>query len=74
VVLNFHCGRATEADLLTVRDILWESPGKRRVELCFTGEGPRWDGGRKLRLLPGEEFCVAWNAELENKLAPWLKH
>jgi DNA polymerase-3 subunit alpha len=74
VVLNFHCGRATEADLLTVREILWESPGKRRVELCFTGDGPRWEGGRKVRLLPGEEFCVAWNAELENKLAPWLKH
>ncbi len=72
IVLNFQCGQATEADLVAVRDILWQSPGKRRVELRFTGEGRQW-AGRQVKMMAGDEFRVAWTAELESRLGPWLK-
>ncbi|MES2572313.1 MAG: OB-fold nucleic acid binding domain-containing protein, partial [Verrucomicrobiota bacterium] len=68
IVLDFQCGKSTEADLVAVRDILAQSPGKRRVELRFTG-----GNGRQLRMLPSDAFRVTWNSETEGKLAPWLK-
>jgi DNA polymerase-3 subunit alpha len=69
VVLNFEWRNMTEADLVRVRDILRQSPGKRRVELHVRGEE-----GRQLKLLPSDDFRVAWSAEIESKLKPWLKH
>ena len=58
--------------MVAVRDILWQSPGKRRVELRFTGEGRKW-AGRQVKMMAGDEFRVAWTAELESRLGPWLK-
>jgi DNA polymerase-3 subunit alpha len=68
IVLNFDCRKTTEADLVTVRDILGQSPGKRRVEFCFTGED-----GRQLKLFPSDDFRVAWSPDVASKLKPWLK-
>jgi DNA polymerase-3 subunit alpha len=68
IVLNFDCGKTTEADLVMVRDILSQSPGKRRVEFRFTGED-----GRQLKLFPSDDFRIAWSAEVESKLKPWLR-
>ncbi len=69
VVLNFQCGKATEADLVTLRDILAESPGNRSVVVRFTGED-----GREWRLIPRSEFRVAWTAETESRLARWVQN
>jgi DNA polymerase-3 subunit alpha len=68
IVLSFDCRKTTEADLVTVRDILGQSPGKRRVEFCFTGED-----GRQLKLFPSDDFRVAWSPDVASKLKPWLK-
>jgi DNA polymerase-3 subunit alpha len=68
IVLNFQCGTTTEAELVMVRDILTQSPGKRHVEFRFVGED-----GRQLKLLPSDDFRIAWSAEVESKLKPWLK-
>ncbi len=68
IVLNFRRESATEAELKEVRDIILESPGKRRVELRFIGED-----GRQVRVLTGTDFRVTWSAETEAKLAPWMK-
>jgi DNA polymerase-3 subunit alpha len=68
IVLDFDCRKTTEADLVTVRDILGQSPGKRRVEFRFTGED-----GRQLKLFPSDDFRVAWSPDVASKLKPWLK-
>ena len=67
LVLTFQRAKATEADVLAVRDILRDIPGRRRIELCFVGED-----GRRVRLLPGEEFRIALTPDAELRLAPWL--
>ncbi len=67
LVLTFDRAKTTEADVLAVRDILREIPGRRRVELCFIGED-----GRQVRLLPGDEFRIALTPEAEAQLGPWL--
>jgi DNA polymerase-3 subunit alpha len=67
VVLTFARARTTEADLLTVRDILRQSPGARRVELCFVG-----NDGRRLRLRSGDDFRIALTPDTEAKLSAWL--
>ncbi len=67
VVLTFERAKTTEADLLTVRDIIRQNPGPRRVELRFLGED-----GRRLTLLPAEEFRIALSGDSETQLAPWL--
>jgi DNA polymerase-3 subunit alpha len=68
VVLTFERAHTTAADLATVRDILRQSPGSRRVEFCFVGED-----GRRLRLICGDEFRIALTPDAESKLATWLK-
>jgi hypothetical protein len=68
IVLDFDCRKTTEADLVAVRDILGQSPGKRRVEFRFTGED-----GRQLTLFPSDDFRVAWSSDVASKLKPWLK-
>ncbi|MHA3770204.1 DNA polymerase III subunit alpha [Verrucomicrobiota bacterium sgz303538] len=68
VILTLDQKQATEQDLITIRDIIWQSRGKRRVELRFRGED-----GRTMRLLPSDEFRIAWSQETQQKLAPWLK-
>ncbi|RYD71069.1 MAG: DNA polymerase III subunit alpha, partial [Verrucomicrobiaceae bacterium] len=68
VVLTIDQKLTTEQDLITIRDIIWQSRGKRRVELRFTGED-----GRTMRILPSDEFRIAWSPDTQQKLAPWLK-
>jgi len=58
---------ATEQDLLSIRDIIWQNPGKRRVEFRISTED-----GFPLRLVPGDEFKVEWNPETEAKLSRWI--
>ncbi len=67
VVLTIDRFHATEGDLLTIRDIISQSPGKRRVELRFRGEA-----GQQMRLIPSDDFRIAMSTATEEKLAPWL--
>ncbi len=68
VVLTLDRAKATENDLIAIRDIIFQRPGRRRVELRING-----GNGKLVRLIPGDEFRVDWNSEVEQKLAPWLK-
>jgi DNA polymerase-3 subunit alpha len=68
VVLCFDRPHTTEADLQTVRAVVERFPGSRRLEILFNGPG-----GLQLRMQAGNDFCVAWNAEIARELAPWLK-
>ncbi|HSI14649.1 MAG TPA: DNA polymerase III subunit alpha, partial [Chthoniobacter sp.] len=68
VVLSFERDKATEGDLVTVRDVVLRFPGPRRVELRFNDSQ-----GRRVRLLAGTEFKVAWNDAVQKELSPWLK-
>jgi DNA polymerase III subunit alpha len=68
VVLCFEQGKTTEADLLTVRDVVGRFPGPRRLEFQFQSPD-----GQRLRMQAGSEFRVAWNAEIAKELAPWVK-
>ncbi len=67
VVLTLDQAKATESDLITIRDIISQRPGKRRWELRIKA-----NGGRQMRLIPGDEFRITWSTETEQKLAPWL--
>ena len=69
LVLTLEVGATTEQDLLTIRDIVRQRPGKRKIELCF-----RRPGGEQLRLLPSDAFSVATAPEAEKELAAWLPH
>ncbi len=69
VVLNFQCGKATEADLVTLHEILADSPGTRSVTVRFTGED-----GRQCLLVPRNEFRVAWTPETQSRLARWVEN
>jgi DNA polymerase-3 subunit alpha len=66
VVLNFAEGKTTEDDLLTIRDIIKQRPGKRKVELRFQS------GAEQLRLIPADEYRIDWTPDAEQKLARWL--
>jgi DNA polymerase-3 subunit alpha len=68
VILSFERGRATEGDLLTVRDVVLRFPGSRRLEFRFIDAE-----GHRLRMLAGSEFKVAWNDAVQKELSPWLK-
>jgi len=67
LILTFARASTTEADLITVRDALYKSPGRRVVELRFAGED-----GRTVRLNPSDDFRVEFTPELEASLSPWL--
>ena len=67
VVLSFEHGRTTESDLLAVRDVVQRFPGSRRLEFRFFDAE-----GRRLRMLAGSEFKVAWNEAVAKELSPWL--
>jgi DNA polymerase-3 subunit alpha len=67
VVLNLDQQKSTEKDLLAIRDIIWQSPGKRRVELRVKSQS-----GKVMRVVPSDEFRVSFTAETQQKLAPWL--
>jgi len=68
VVLSFERDKVTEGDLVTVRDVVLRFPGPRRVELRFNDAQ-----GRRVRMLAGSEFKVAWNDAVQRELSPWLK-
>lgn len=68
VVLSFERDKVTEGDLVTVRDVVLRFPGSRRLELRFNDAQ-----GRRVRLLAGSEFKVAWNDAVQKELSPWLK-
>jgi DNA polymerase-3 subunit alpha len=67
VVLTLDRQKATEQDLFTIRDIISQSPGKRRVEFRFKGEN-----GRTTRVVPSDDFRIALSAETKAKLSQWL--
>nr|MDQ3621240.1 OB-fold nucleic acid binding domain-containing protein [Verrucomicrobiota bacterium] len=68
LVLLFERSSTTEADLLAVRDILRSSPGERAVEFRFRGEN-----GQLMRLIPSDDFRIAWTNEVQAQLAPWFR-
>jgi DNA polymerase-3 subunit alpha len=65
LVLTLDRKTVTEEELLTIREVIWSHPGKRKVEFRFLGEarGP-------VRVVPGDDFRV--DAEGEAKLAEWV--
>jgi DNA polymerase III subunit alpha len=67
VVLALDLSKTTERDLLAIRDIICQRPGKRRVELAFTT-----GDGRCCRVIPHDEYRVEWSAETQDKLGAWL--
>jgi len=67
IVLALDRTKSTEKDLIAIRDIIWQSPGSRKVEFRVKG-----DDGRQLRLIPSDEFRVAWSPDTEERLGPWL--
>jgi DNA polymerase-3 subunit alpha len=69
VVLTLDQGYATERDLLAIRDIVKQRPGKRKIVLCI-----RRTGGQQMRLIPSDEFRIDWSKETEKELEPWLPH
>ena len=64
LVLVLDRKSTTEEDLVTIREIIWQNPGRRKVEFCFPNE-PRGP----VRVIPSDEFRIAPTAE--EKLAPW---
>lgn len=67
VLLTIDRVKNSEHDLLTIRDIVGQHPGKRRIELQMeTG------GGRQLRIIPSDDFRMEWSDATRQKLAPWL--
>ncbi len=67
VVLNLDLDRTTEGDLIAIRDAIFQRPGKRRVELRVKAKN-----GRQMKLIPGDEFAIDWNADAQKGLAKWL--
>jgi hypothetical protein len=68
VVLSFQLAQTTEGDLQAVREVVQRFPGSRRLEFRFTDPE-----GRRLRMLVGSEFRVAWSDAIAKELSPWLK-
>ena len=67
IVLALDRAKATEKDLIAIRDIIWQSPGSRKVEFRVKSED-----GRQLRLIPSDDFRIAWSPTTEERLGPWL--
>ncbi len=67
LVLSLDRQVATENDLVTIRDIIWQNPGQRRIVLNISG-----DGGKSFRLFPSDDFRVASGPEVEEKLSRWI--
>ncbi len=67
VVLTLDLAATTEGDLIAIRDLIFQRPGKRRVELRVKARN-----GRQMRLIPSDEFSVEWNPEVQKGLARWL--
>ena len=65
LVLTLDRRSTTEQDLLLIRDLILQNPGRRRVELRFVGED-----GQPVCLLPSEDFRVSSASEQE--FARWL--
>ena len=68
IVLKFERRDTTEADLVFVKKTLAASPGERRVELLFVGEG-----GQRLRMTTDAGLTVDFNKDLEGHLARWIQ-
>jgi DNA polymerase-3 subunit alpha len=67
VVLSFRCGETTESDLLSVRDVLTQSPGSRALRIEFVN-----GAGQRLQVAAGAQFRVNLSPETRERLAPWL--
>ncbi len=57
----------TERDLISIRDVIWQNPGTRRLFLRFVNRE-----GQTLRLLPGDDFRIGSGPEVEEKFARWI--
>ncbi|NBV87548.1 MAG: DNA polymerase III subunit alpha, partial [Verrucomicrobia bacterium] len=67
VHLKLDWERATEAELLRIREVLSASPGMRPVVLQF-----EHSDGRRVKLHPAEQYRVDWGAEAESILGHLL--
>ncbi len=68
LVLTLDRAKTTPVDLETIRDIIWQNHGKRRVEFLISAAD-----GRKLRLLPSTDFQVNLTPDVQTKLAAWMR-
>jgi DNA polymerase-3 subunit alpha len=68
LVLFFRCEGTSAKDLTEVKRAIELSPGSRPLEMQFLGPA-----GQVVRLQPGSEYRVNLSAELQEKLAPWLR-
>lgn len=67
LVLSLDSAKATEADLVTIRDLIWKNPGRRSVEFRITTKD-----GRTVRMATGPGFLVEATPEVREKLKPWI--
>lgn len=65
LVLMLDRRSVTEQDLIAIREVIWQNPGRRKVELCFPNE-PRGP----VRVIPSDDFRI--DAAAETKLAKWM--
>jgi hypothetical protein len=68
VHLHLHWEGTSEGDLLEIRDALLSSAGMRPVIMNIERED-----GRRVRIIPAEQFRVEWTPALEQKLGRWVK-
>jgi hypothetical protein len=67
VTLKLDWEKTSVEELVEIRDALLSSPGMRSVTLQFEHRD-----GRRVRLHPAEQFRVAWEPPLEERLSRWL--
>ncbi len=66
LVLTLDRAKASERDLLAIRDVLARHPGTRRVEFRILGDHA------PLRLVPDEAFAINFNDDAKAALKPWI--
>jgi DNA polymerase III subunit alpha len=67
LVLTLDRAKATERDLLAIREILSRHPGTRRIEFRILGDHA------PLRLVPDDAFRINFNEAAKAELAAWTR-
>jgi DNA polymerase-3 subunit alpha len=67
LVLTLDSSRATEDDLVVIRDLIWKNPGKRTVILRIQTKS-----GKTVRLQPNADFLISMTPEVSERLKPWM--
>jgi len=67
LVLTLDSTKATEDDLVAIRDLIWKNPGKRTVILRINTKD-----GRTVRLQPTADLLIQMTPEVTERLKPWM--